>query len=352
MTTDYIPKVGASGLIGNSIIYDNGTNLGLGTTAPTQKIHIAQSFAGNIGITIQNTNASYSSQLRFLNAAGVEKGAVTYVQSDGGLYFNVNAIDALMLKSNGNIGMGTSNPAAAAGLAFVLNSGASQGRICIKTSGTGDASGDGLQIGMAGTSAFIEQRENAELTFATNASERMRINSNGNIGINGTAGSNAKLQVFGDVAVGSQQSGGDIAFYVSSAADGKIPALFQNTTGGSASQNLVLFQRTGNTVGSITSTNSNTSYNTSSDYRLKEDLRDFKGLEKISNIKVYDFKWKISNERNEGVLAHELAEIIPFAVVGNKDGKYMQGVDYSKIVPSLVKAIQELKSELDQLKAK
>jgi hypothetical protein len=181
----------------------------------------------------------------------------------------------------------------------------------------------------------------------------MRIDSSGNVGINGTAGSNAKLHVFGDVAVGSQQSGGDIAFYVTSnTGSGKIPGLFQNTAGGSASQNIVLFQRNGATVGSITSTNSNTSYNTSSDYRLKEDLRDFKGLEKISNIKVYDFKWKISNERNEGVLAHELAEIIPFAVFGNKDGKYMQGVDYSKIVPSLVKAVQELKSELDQLKAK
>ena len=53
-----------------------------------------------------------------------------------------------------------------------------------------------------------------------------------------------------------------------------------------------------------------------------------------------------------GVLAHELQEILPYAVTGEKDGKEMQGVDYSKLVPVLVKAIQELKAELNELKNK
>jgi hypothetical protein len=48
-----------------------------------------------------------------------------------------------------------------------------------------------------------------------------------------------------------------------------------------------------------------------------------------------------------GVLAHELAEILPYAVSGVKDGERMQGVDYSKIVPVMVQAIKELKAELD-----
>ena len=53
-----------------------------------------------------------------------------------------------------------------------------------------------------------------------------------------------------------------------------------------------------------------------------------------------------------GVLAHELQEVIPYAVTGEKDGERMQGVDYSKIVPVLVKAIQELNEKIKQLENK
>jgi hypothetical protein len=117
----------------------------------------------------------------------------------------------------------------------------------------------------------------------------------------------------------------------------------------------------GVTVGTVTvvGAGTQTAYNTSSDYRLKEDLQEIKGLEKLSKVKVYDFKWKGFDERMDGVLAHELADVLPYAVSGEKDGEQMQGVDYSKIVPILVKAIQEqqaqieeLKAELDQLKNK
>ena len=95
-----------------------------------------------------------------------------------------------------------------------------------------------------------------------------------------------------------------------------------------------------------------TSYLSASDYRLKEDLKDFKGLDLVSNIKVYDYKWKSADERTYGVVAHELQEILPQAVDGNKDDEQMQGVDYSKIVPLLVKSIQELKAEIELLKSK
>ena len=50
-------------------------------------------------------------------------------------------------------------------------------------------------------------------------------------------------------------------------------------------------------------------------------------------------------------MAHELQSVLPYAVSGTKDGENTQGVDYSKIVPLLVKAIQEQQVQLDQLKA-
>jgi hypothetical protein len=114
--------------------------------------------------------------------------------------------------------------------------------------------------------------------------------------------------------------------------------------------NVIVFTNDQATAGSISVSGTSTSYNTSSDYRLKEDLQDFNGLEKVSKIPVYNFKWKIDDNRSYGVMAHELQKVLPQAVVGEKDAEEMQSVDYSKIVPLLVKSIQELKAEVDKLK--
>ena len=72
----------------------------------------------------------------------------------------------------------------------------------------------------------------------------------------------------------------------------------------------------------------------------------------VSKIPVYDFRWINSEKRSYGVLAHELNEIYPEAVEGEKDEKENQCVDYYKIVPLLVKSIQELKADNDSLKAR
>jgi hypothetical protein len=97
-----------------------------------------------------------------------------------------------------------------------------------------------------------------------------------------------------------------------------------------------------------------TAFNTTSDYRLKEDFKAFDGLSIINNINVYDFKWKdkdgITGKRAYGVKAHELETAMSSAVTGAKDGEDMQTVDYSKLVPILIKSIQELKAEIETLK--
>jgi len=100
--------------------------------------------------------------------------------------------------------------------------------------------------------------------------------------------------------------------------------------------------------GNINVTDTATTYNTGSDYRLKQDYKDFNGLDLITSIKTYDFEWKVDNSRMYGVIAHELAEILPYAVQGEKDGENMQSVDYSKLTPLLVKAIQEMNTKIDQ----
>lgn len=111
----------------------------------------------------------------------------------------------------------------------------------------------------------------------------------------------------------------------------------------------VYFQKQGTTIGSISGTSNGAAvlYNTTSDYRLKTDLKKFNGLDLIKKIKTYDYAWKSNNSRMYGVMAHELQEVLPYAVSGKKDavdkeGKIIpQAVDYSKLTPILVKAIQE-----------
>jgi hypothetical protein len=289
------------------------------------------------------------------------------VSTNGSFIIGTGAslIPRMTITSTGNVGIGTSSPAqkltvsdnSANDLILQvrnLTSGYGTNLFLQGNDNSGAAYNSVISFTFGGTRHWGIGGGGSVGTFVidTNGSERMRITSAGNVGIGGTAGANAKLHVFGSTAIGDVQSGGDIRLYVSGSTGSQTPGLFNNTNGGSGSENIIIFQRTSVTVGSITSTNSTTSYNTNSDYRLKEDLKPIDGLDKVSAIKVYDFKWKSSDDRMDGVLAHELAEVLPYAVTGIKDGKDMQGVDYSKIVPVLVKAIQEQQSQIQELSAK
>ena len=104
-------------------------------------------------------------------------------------------------------------------------------------------------------------------------------------------------------------------------------------------------------IGSIKTSNSVTAFNTSSDYRLKENVRPLEdGLSRVSQINPVKFDWISDGTSTEGFIAHELQEVFPDAVNGEKDGEHMQGVDYGKITPLLVKAIQEQQEQIEQLK--
>jgi hypothetical protein len=101
-----------------------------------------------------------------------------------------------------------------------------------------------------------------------------------------------------------------------------------------------------------------TSYATSSDYRLKEDVQPMTGgLERVLQLKPCTYTWKKSGSVGEGFIAHELAEVCPAAVIGEKDavnedgGINPQMIDTSFLVATLVAALKELKAEVDSLKA-
>ena len=176
------------------------------------------------------------------------------------------------------------------------------------------------------------------LAFGTNAdgggaaAERMRIDSSGNLLLGGTSSAGAfKQQV-----------------YLTNLAtnNGILITNGSNTTGGAFAgfQNYV-----GTIIGQISQATSTTvNYATSSDYRLKDNVQPMtNALSVVSQLKPCTYTWKLDNSAGQGFIAHELAEVCPEAVVGEKDAldsdgnpKY-QGIDTSFLVATLTAAIQE-----------
>ena len=117
------------------------------------------------------------------------------------------------------------------------------------------------------------------------------------------------------------------------------------------------FERTvgGGEVGSVVTNASSTTYNTSSDYRLKENIDyTWDATTRLKQLKPARFNW-IADDTNtllEGFLAHEVSSIVPEAVSGEKDAvdddnnPDYQGIDHSKLVPLMVKTIQELEERI------
>jgi hypothetical protein len=250
-------KAGSS----ESMRIQHGGNVGIGTTSPTMKLHIAESKAGNVGVTVQNTNSSYSSQIRFLNSVGIEKSALTFVPSDTSLRFFHNGSDRMTITSGGDVLVQATSTA-----------------------------GNGLSIRPNATQGTVQQVFNR-------------------------ANSTLNSYIFD-------------------------------------------FQNNGTTVGYIRYNNTTTAYVTSSDYRLKENVVEMTGaLDRVSQLKPSRFNFIADADTTvDGFLAHEVQEIVPEAITGEKDAvdeegnPDYQGIDQSKLVPLLVGAIQELKAEIDELK--
>jgi len=225
----------------------------------------------------------------------------------------------------------------------------------------------GIQLGNGTTDGYIliEGGTNAhnDLVFESKPSnggaiERMKLDSSGNLLINTTTSATAVGIVLGNNGQTTMKrgTGGDVQFFVNSGS--------------------------GNEVGKIQISASSTSYITSSDYRLKENVTtSWDATSRLKQLKPSRFNFKVDKDTTvDGFLAHEVSSIVPEAITGKKDGVKVwedgdelpdgvsvgdnkldadgntipdyQGIDQSKLVPLLTKALQEQQATIEALTAR
>lgn len=180
------------------------------------------------------------------------------------------------------------------------------------------------------------------LVFSTTADgtstpvERMRINAAGGVLIGCTSAPSASVAGYG---INVSDGLGDLCFsYASVATTTDRAFAFFNPNG---------------LVGSITVDGSATQYNTSSDVRLKENIAPAEDASAVIDaIQVRKFDWKADGRHQSyGMVAQELDAVYPEAVSKTDNPDAMLGVDYSKLVPLLLKEVQSLRARVAQLEA-
>jgi hypothetical protein len=132
-----------------------------------------------------------------------------------------------------------------------------------------------------------------------------------------------------------------------SAAAANIYVNRQNVNGVS-----IQFRRANLDVGSITVSTTGTQYNTNSDRRLKTDIEPIaNGTEKLMAMNPVTHKWKADPDADvvHGFIAQEMQEIVPEAVSGEPDGEEMMSMDYGRITPVLVAALQDAHNKIAAL---
>jgi hypothetical protein len=384
---------------------DNAGNVGVGTSTPSEKLEIA---GGAAAILIDSTtneaslkydNSTTTSSIKLSNNdLKFELGGTEKMRIDSSGLVKINpgtasntSYDALVLTGGVN---STTGSGAKMYLSGTANDPLSRGAI-IEGLITDNSNGHALKFYTSAASSAPTERmritSDGNLTLGTSTAFSRFTVSNGNsarTGITLSDGNTCSLMLFAgnsaDAVIGvdtqnlvfktgstAGQDNGTERLKITASGTIQNASISNTTTSAlkisnnaglgnftygitieddSTQTGFILFAaQDGSSVGSITRSNSSTSFNTSSDYRLKEDLQDFKGLDLVSKIPVYDYKWKADDSRSYGVMAHELEEVLPQAVSGEKDAEEMQSVDYSKIVPLLVKSIQELSAKLEAL---
>ena len=313
-----------------AMVIKSDQKVGIGTTTPSYTLVVSDNGGSGVEFIPQTTNNRTT--LLSYNRSGSVYSTLDFDASD--IHFNISGYERMKIDSSSTTKItsdGTNIAGTILELHFPNNNSTDR---CTTINFTNNVGGyaviEGGTTGANNSGYIAFKTDNAGTQ-----GERMRIDPAGNV-LFGTTGVPNGTSIYGSGFLSTTN---------------ERMALVQATDTTSLATMQTYYNPNG-AVGSIKTTGSATQFNTSSDYRLKKDLKDFDGLDKVSKIPVYDFKWKVDDSSSYGVMAHELQDVLPDAVSGEKDGEEMQGVDYSKVVPLLIKSIQELEAKVKILENK
>lgn len=320
----------------NAVSYlnlDSSGNLGLGVTPSAwtsyKALQVNSSLAlmGDGAASIYGNNAYYNSGWKYANS----NYAALYVQNNGGngahAWYNApsgtigNAItltQAMTLDSSGNLGIGVTSVAS---------------KLHVKVTGGSD---DTLFSYGANQDNFITAGSSGVTIFRNLGTERARIDSSGNLLV-GTTSTNPT-----NGFVANQNAGA--GFY--------LQIGHPTGTGSGVAYSRFMYNQT--EIGSITQSGTTAVlYNTTSDQRLKENIANADSASSlIDSLQVRKFDWKADGSHQRyGFIAQELVSVAPEAVHQPINPEEMMAVDYSKLVPMLVKEIQSLRARVAALES-
>jgi hypothetical protein len=325
-TTNYIPRWTGGTTLGNSVIYQSGSNIGIGTTGPNQKLDVVGnieatgsiwSHYGTIGNL--NTGSEIGQQMEYGSTAV----ATLRFDSDrwrlytggtggGGEIFTV--------QQGGNVGIGTTNPGAkleVAGQVKITGGSPGAGKV-LTSNAAGLASWQAAAGGI--TCADCDAR------FVNTTGDTM----SGNLDIP----NNALFIGSGNARIKFYDSGS--RFYMAPYDDGAWQ--WGREFGYNADTNRWYFD---NDVQAH-------AFYYSSDKAFKTDILHLEdGLDKILSLQGVSFNWKENNEPSIGLIAQDVEKIFPEAVSG-KEGE--KAVNYGVLVAPLIEAVKEQQKEIEYLK--
>jgi hypothetical protein len=363
----------AVGTAGNNVTFtqamtlDVSGNLGIGTSSPSAKLEVSGALGESTfgeAARFVSTNLNSGTKITFYGKQGSDastklSGAIGFNQTNNA---DSNGRPAFIIETGNNGTISEQVRVTYDGNLLVGATTAVAGSVTYKSiisTGANTTTSATLGLQYPGIATYgLTVDVNANLTFAKDGSERMRITSAGDLVVGATT-TGAYFDSKGNFyspgtysAFGGKQDGAvaaAVALFWHTASAGDNTFAYFLTEASPTVRGTITYNRAAGIV----------SYNTTSDYRLKENIVALpNALATVAQLKPRQFDWKETGMTTTGFVAHELAEVLPHAVTGEKDAidekgqPKHQGINTSFLVATLTAAIQEQQAIIESLKAR